>query len=162
MNVIFEEYEARHFNGERPSEKKFTQCCRKGKVILPPPEECPAPFAQLMQNNYPKAKSFMRKIRTYNSAHAFASIAASISSPPGRGPYCFGIHCEVYHNTIPREESTNNSKYGDLYFMDSSHALEFRDNNEVRSNVKKCTLHAWCAALTDAFSLIANSTKRVC
>ncbi len=162
MNIICEECGARQLKGERPSDKKFTQCCRKSKVILPPPKECPAPLAQLMQNNHPKAKAFMRKIRTYNSAHAFASMAASIFSPPGRGPYCFRIHGQVYHNTTPREESTNNSKYGDLYFMDSSQALEFRDNNEVRSNVKKCTLHAWCAALTDAFSLIANSTKRVC
>ena len=115
-----------------------------------------------MKINHPKAKAFMRKIRTYNSAHIFASMAASISSPPVRGPYCFRIHGQVYHNTTPMEENTNNPKYDDLYFMYSSQALEFRDNNEVRCTLKKCTLHAWCAALYDASSLIANSTKRVC
>ena len=133
MNVICEECGARHFKGERPSDKKFTQCCRKGKVILPPPKECPAPLAQLMQNNHPKAKSFMRKIRTYNSAHAFASMRAEISSPPGRGPYCFRIHGQIYHNTTPMDKSTNNPQYADLYFMDSSQALEYRDHHEVNA-----------------------------
>jgi hypothetical protein len=56
MNIICEECGARHLKGERPFDKKFTQCCRKGKVILPPPKKCPAPLAQLMQNNHPKAK----------------------------------------------------------------------------------------------------------
>jgi hypothetical protein len=127
MNIICEECGARHLKGERPSDKKFTQCCRKGKVILPPPKECPAPLAQLMQKNHPKAKAFMRKNQDYNSAHAFASMAASISSPPGRGPYCFRIHGQVYHNTTPMEENTNNPKYGDLYFMDASLSFEFRN-----------------------------------
>ena len=133
MNIICEECGARHFKGERPPDKKFTQCCRKGKVILPPPKECPAPLAQLMQNNHPKAKSFMKKIRTYNSAHAFASMEASISSPPGRGPYCFRIHGQVYHNTTPMDVDKINPKYADLYFMDAAQALEFRAHSEVNA-----------------------------
>ncbi|KZS08018.1 Uncharacterized protein APZ42_028147 [Daphnia magna] len=71
MDIICEECGAKHFKGERPQDKKFMQCCRKGKVILQPPKECPQPLAKLLQNNHPKSKSFMAKIRTYNSAHAF-------------------------------------------------------------------------------------------
>ena len=133
MNIIGEECGARHFKGERPSDKTFTQCCRKGKVVLPPPKECPAPLAQIMQNNHPKAKSFMRKIRTYNNAHAFASMRATISSPPGRGPYCFRIHGQIYRNTTPMDKNTDNPKYADLYFMDSSQAPEYRDHSEVKT-----------------------------
>ena len=133
MNIICEECGARYLKGERSFDKKFTQCCRKGKVILPPPKECPAPLAQLMQNNHPKAKSFMKKIRTYNSAHAFASMEASISSPPGRGPYCFRIHGQVYHNTTPMDVDKINPKYADLYFMDAAQALEFRAHSEVNA-----------------------------
>ena len=79
------------------------------------------------------AKAFMRKISTYNSAHAFASMRAGISSPPGRGPYCFRIHGQKYHNTTPMDKNTDNPKYADLYFMDSSQAPEYMDHSEVKT-----------------------------
>ncbi|XP_045036715.1 uncharacterized protein LOC116926850 [Daphnia magna] len=126
MTVNCGECNARHFKGEQPTDKKFTQCCAKGKVILPPPKECPQPLVKLLQNDHPKAKAFMTKIRNYNSAHAFASLGANISSPPGRGPYCFRIHGQVYHNTTPVGPHTNNPRYADLYFMDAAQAGEFR------------------------------------
>ena len=34
MNIICEECGTRRFKGESPPEKKFTQCCRKCKVII--------------------------------------------------------------------------------------------------------------------------------
>jgi hypothetical protein len=83
MNLICEECGAKHFKGERPQDKKFHLCCKKGRVILPPPKECHEPLSKLLQNDHPKAKSLMSKIRNYNSAHAFASMGASISSPLG-------------------------------------------------------------------------------
>ncbi|KAI9558408.1 hypothetical protein GHT06_015188 [Daphnia sinensis] len=126
MTVTCGECNARHFKGERPTDKKFTQCCAKGKVILPPPKECPQPLVKLLQNDHPKAKAFMMKIRNYNSAHAFASLGAKISSPPGRGPYCFRIHGQVYHNTTPVGLNTNNPRYADLYFIDAAQASDFR------------------------------------
>ncbi|KZS03775.1 Uncharacterized protein APZ42_033417 [Daphnia magna] len=125
MDIVREECGAIHFKGERPPGKKSMQCCRKGKVILQPPKECPQPLSKFLQNNHPKSKSFMAKIRTYNSAHAFASLGASISSPPRRGPYCFRIHGQVYHNTTPVGTNTNNPKYANLYFMDAAQAGEF-------------------------------------
>jgi len=130
MNLICEECGAKHFKGERPQDKKFQQCCKKGRVILPLPKECPEPLSKLLQNNHPKAKSFMSKIRNYNSAHAFASMGATISSPPGRGPYCFRIHGQVYHNTAA-VGATPNPKYADLYFMDAAQASSYRANVEA-------------------------------
>jgi hypothetical protein len=106
-----------------------------------------------MQNNHPMAKAFMRKISTYNSAHAFASMRAGISSPPGRGPYCFRIHGQKYHNTTPMDKNTDNPKYADLYFMDSSQALEYRDHSEVnagcsRDLMEEITQNSMCDPMT--------------
>ncbi|KZS03783.1 Uncharacterized protein APZ42_033406 [Daphnia magna] len=126
MTVTCGECNARNLQGERPTDNKFTQCWVKGKVILPTPKECPHPLVELLQNDHPKAIAFMTKIRNYNSAHAFASLVANISSPPRRGPYCFRIHGQVYHNTKPFGPNTNNLRYADLYFVDAAQASEFR------------------------------------
>ena len=130
MNLICQECGAKHFKAERPPDKKFSQCCRKGRVILPPPKECPQPLAGLLQGTHPKAKSFMTKIRNYNSALAFASMGANISAPPGRGPYCFRIHGQVYHNTASVGD-TENPKYADLYFIDAAQAIDYRASVEA-------------------------------
>ncbi|XP_057381786.1 uncharacterized protein LOC130704351 [Daphnia carinata] len=70
-------------------------------------------------------------IRNYNNALAFASMGAQIDSPPGRGPYCFRIHGQIYHNTtaIGYQHEDNAPKYAQLYFIDSSQANEFRASN---------------------------------
>ena len=96
-------------------------------MILPPPRECPQPLAKLMQNDHPKAKRFMQKIRNYYSAHALASMGTQISSPPGCGPYCFRIHGQVYHQTT-QIGPTEKPKYADLYFMNAVQTGEFRAN----------------------------------
>jgi hypothetical protein len=136
MNVICGECGAKHFKEEKPLDKKFTQCCKKGRVILPLPKECPQSLAKLMQNDHPKLKRFMQKIRNYNSAHTFASMGAQISSTSGRGPYCFRIHGQVYHQTT-QVGPTEKSKYADLYFMDAAQASEFRANLEVNKGCCK-------------------------
>ncbi|XP_057380774.1 uncharacterized protein LOC130703304 [Daphnia carinata] len=70
-------------------------------------------------------------IRNYNNALAFASMGAQIDSPPGRGPYCFRIHGQIYHDTTSVECQHEDSapKYAQLYFIDSSQANEFRASN---------------------------------
>ncbi len=74
------------FQSRNTTRKKFIQCCRKGRVILPLPKGCPQPLSGLLQDTHPKAKTFLAKIRNHNSAHAFASMGANISAPPGAGP----------------------------------------------------------------------------
>ena len=107
--------------GEILQDKKFTQCCRKGKVILPSPhpKEMSCPPAQLMKSNHPKTNGFMRKIRNYINAYAFASMGAS------------------NHNTTPMDVNTTNPKHADLYFMDASQALKFRGHSEVNADCSR-------------------------
>ncbi|KZR96590.1 Uncharacterized protein APZ42_008990, partial [Daphnia magna] len=126
---------ARHFKGEKASDRKFSICCSKGKVILPPPKDCPELLYHLFTNNHPKSPHFIKMIRNYNNALAFASMGAQIDHLPGRGPYCFRIHGQMYHDTTAvryqNEDSLNHPapKYAQLYFIDSTQANEFRSNN---------------------------------
>jgi hypothetical protein len=153
MNFICEECGAKHFIGERPKDKKFHQFCKKGRVILPPPKECPEPLSKLLQNDHPKAKSFMSKIRNYNSAHAFASMEASISSPPGRGPYCFRIHGQLYHNASA-VGATENPQYAHLYFMDAAQTSSYRANVEANGGC--------CRDLMEEMDEMLRETQSLC
>ncbi|EFX64386.1 hypothetical protein DAPPUDRAFT_334251 [Daphnia pulex] len=101
LTKIFAECDAKHFEKEMPKYQKFQRCCGKGKVIIPPPKPCPQPLASLLQNQHPKSKQFMKQIRNYNSAHAFASLGVNQSPPPNRGPYCYRIHGQIYHQITP-------------------------------------------------------------
>ncbi|KZS09596.1 Uncharacterized protein APZ42_026140, partial [Daphnia magna] len=128
---------ARHFKGEKASDQKFSICCSKGKVILPPPKGCPELLYHLFTNNHPKSPHFIKMIRNYNNALAFASMGAQIDYLPGRGPYCFRIHGQMYHDTTAvryqNEDSLNHPapKYAQLYFIDSTQANQFRSNNHA-------------------------------
>ncbi|EFX68723.1 hypothetical protein DAPPUDRAFT_329777 [Daphnia pulex] len=132
LTKICSECDAKHFAKEMPKDKKFQQCCAKGNVILPPAKPCPEPLASLLQNRHPKSKHFMKQIRNYNSAHAFASMGANFSPPPGCGPTCVRIHGQIYHQTTPLGQ-TANPRYSDLYFLDSAQATDFRANIEMMS-----------------------------
>jgi hypothetical protein len=59
---------ALHFKKEMSSNKKFSNCCNKGKVSLPDLKECPEFLKSLLTNSHPQATNFMRKIRNYNCA----------------------------------------------------------------------------------------------
>jgi hypothetical protein len=126
LTKICSECDAKHF----AKEKKFQQCCAKGNVIIPPAKQCPEPLASLLQNRHPKSKHFMKQIRNYNSAHAFATMGPNYSPPQGRGPYCVRIHGQIYHQTTPLGQ-TANPKYSDLYFFDSAQATDFRANIKI-------------------------------
>jgi hypothetical protein len=81
---------AKHFRAEQPTDKLFTQCCQKGKVILEPIQIAPL-LQELMSGKHKYSKNFLENIRSFNSALAFASMGANIAPPPGYGPYCFRI-----------------------------------------------------------------------
>ncbi|KAI9558394.1 hypothetical protein GHT06_015173 [Daphnia sinensis] len=134
MDEICKYCGARHFKGERTPDQKFSLCFSKGKVILPPPKECPELLYHLFTNSHPKSQHFLKMIRNYNNALAFASMRAQIDIPTGRGPYCFRIHGQIYHDTLAsrylNQDTLNPApKYAQLYFIDSSQANEFRGNN---------------------------------
>ncbi|KZS07139.1 Uncharacterized protein APZ42_029230, partial [Daphnia magna] len=89
-------------------------------------------FTICLPNNHPKSPHFIKMVRNYNNALAFASMGAQIDHLPGRGPYCFRIHGQLYHDTravrYQNEDSLNHRapKYAQLYFIDSTQANEFR------------------------------------
>jgi hypothetical protein len=63
----------------------------------------------------------------YNSALAFASVGANVSMPPVVGPYVFRLNGEVRHLITPLGE-IESPRYGNLYFIDTAQATEFRAN----------------------------------
>ncbi|XP_046452737.1 uncharacterized protein LOC124200510 [Daphnia pulex] len=135
MDVICEFCGAIHFKGELGSGKKFNLCCSKGKVILPPPQECPELLQLLFTHCHPQSANFIKDARQNNNALAFASLGASIDVLRGRRPYCFKIHGQLYHNTTAvqyydEEISVPPAlKYAQLYFLDSNQANKQRLNN---------------------------------
>ncbi|XP_035713810.1 uncharacterized protein LOC118438127 [Folsomia candida] len=143
MNVLCEFCNAKHFANERPTDKKFTVCCNKGKVKIPT-------FAtheyikRLLIGQDPDSKNFMENIRSYNNAFAFASVGAQIKAPPGYGPYCYRIHGQIYHRTgTLHPDDGEPRKYAQLYILDPDEANRRRLNepsnvackNHVMSNL---------------------------
>ena len=99
MDKICEFSGAVYFKGEKSSDKKFSICCNKGKVILPPPKECPEPLSSLLSNCHLKSSDFINNARRYTNALAFAYMGAQIKSHHGREPSVFTINGQLYHNT---------------------------------------------------------------
>ena len=73
MDVACEHCNALHFEGERTSaDGKFSSCCRKGKVILPPKKEVPEYLKEILSNSkHDDYTNFQDNIRSYNSALSF-------------------------------------------------------------------------------------------
>jgi hypothetical protein len=150
MNVTCEECGAKHFLKERPSDKRFTDCCFKGKVVLPLPRPPPELLLHLLTDSHPKAKHFLLKIRNYNSALAFASMGASISAPPNRGPYCYRIHGAVYHNTTPVGQINNSTpRYAQLYFIEAEQASAHRASVDANGGCDRQLMDALDALLRE-------------
>jgi hypothetical protein len=128
MDEICSECQSFNFKNEKPRDGKFNSCCHKGKVKLNPLEGYPRLLKQLLTDeNHPYHKNFIENIRAYNSALAFASLGASISLPPGRGPYCFRIHGQIYHRVSPLHPNEKDSpRFAQLYILDSDEALDIR------------------------------------
>ena len=70
MNVVCQHCQALYF----PGEKVGSLCCQKGQVNLPPPPECPQPLKALYTGDHPKSAAFIKDIRRFNGALAFASM----------------------------------------------------------------------------------------
>ena len=74
-------------------------CCHNGKVTLAPLAPYPEAFHSLLTRNDDQAKNFRQNIRNYNSAMAFASFGANLTTTAGHGPYVFRIHGQIYHRS---------------------------------------------------------------
>ena len=135
FNIICQFCKSRNFIGERPSDCKFTSCCRKGKVKLPNPKDAngnnlnyPEFLRKLLFDvTNPSCTHFRENIRSYNSAVSFASLGAKIVELPGRGPYVFKVHGQTYHRTShlqPLDDQV--PQFAQLHVFDSTQATDIR------------------------------------
>jgi hypothetical protein len=117
-----------------------SNCCHKGKIVLPPSPPYPPELKDLFTKNDAPSKNFREHIRQFNSAMAFASFGAQAASPPGRGPYTFRLHGQIYHRTgsLHPADGTPPS-YSQLYIIEGDQAVEermrFRENQPCRRDV---------------------------
>jgi hypothetical protein len=135
LDTICNYCQAKHFRAEQPSDKLFTQCCQKGKVILEPIRVAPL-LQELMSGKHKHSKNFLENIRSFNSALAFASMGANITPPPGYGPYCFRINGQIYHRAgALHPDNADQRKFAQLYILDPEEA----GNQRMRMQEnKKC------------------------
>lgn len=164
LNQICEYCGSKNFAEERPADKKFTSCCRKGKVKISPPRdhsgailEFPMFLKSLMSDPLnPEYKNFRENIRQYNSSLSFASMGGKVVDVAGRGPYVFKVHGQVnvftflyvssffkvnfkvYHNTCHAQPATGQTRqYAQLYVIDSSEATEDRAQHPANKNCSR-------------------------
>jgi hypothetical protein len=95
----------------------------KGKVVLP---KLIAPTLNLMKFFKPetaqeqtKAKNFNKWIREYNTLLSFASVRASLNTPPGFGDFCYRIHGRMYHSAPPLYSCNDRIEAAQYYILDS-------------------------------------------
>ena len=101
-------------------------CCNNGKVVLTQLQPYPERLKNLIQGENQESVEFRRNIRNYNCAFSFASFGVKLALPHGRGPYCFRIQGQTYHNTTPLYPTVNPPQYGQLYIIDANEALQHR------------------------------------
>ena len=113
-------------------------CCHKGKVKLPE-VHVSDDLKALIERNDCNTKNYLDNIRSYNNAFAFASVQVNAVNVPGRGPFCFKIHGQVYHvagSLIPPQGHA--PMYAGLFIIDTDEALQHRLNHEAN---QQCDLN---------------------
>lgn len=144
MNVLCQFCSSKNFLSEKPSDGKFSYCCQKGKVKMPKPLDIqgnvlnyPEFLKDLLVNRSNTHHNiFKDQIRSINNAVSFASMGAKIVNVPGRGPYVFKIHGQTYHSISHLQPGSNETpKYAQLYVIDSSQALNYRQQHAANVNV---------------------------
>ncbi|KAG2073113.1 hypothetical protein BDR04DRAFT_1011474, partial [Suillus decipiens] len=129
LNVECPKCHALHFACERLSNSsaqnpRFGMCCLQGQVSLPPFPAWPPELEQAYTD-----RTFVSKIRQYNSALAFTSVGVNIEdrSVQGSGPNAFRIHGSLHHlmgSLLPPEGVQ--PSYAQLYIYDSEEATNIR------------------------------------
>ncbi|GBL94272.1 hypothetical protein AVEN_16796-1 [Araneus ventricosus] len=147
MNVICEVCKSKNFLGERPSDNKFTICCRKGKFKLQKSVDSednilkyPGFLKDLMSNiENPCYTNFREHISSYNSAVSFALMGTKLVDLNGRGPYMFKVHGQIFHRTSHLQPIDGESpQYVQLYVIDSTQATEVRISHPANET---CLFH---------------------
>ena len=121
-------------------------CCHNGKVSLPLLSPYPDELRHLLTQKSVESTNFLENIRRYNSAFAMASMGASIVQPPGRGPYCFRIHGQIYHRSGTLHPPPGKPRtYSQLYILEGQQAVQARlshaENQDCRNDVMQTILN---------------------
>jgi hypothetical protein len=135
------DYECQHckavfWYGERIRSKQrdgsivYNNCCKGGKISIPPYKPRPEPLATLAKFDGDHiSKKFIKSIRQYNCLFAFTSMGAQIdkSVNDGRGPPLFKICGQVHHrigSLLPPDGSP--PKFIQLYIYDTANEVQNR------------------------------------
>lgn len=108
----------------------YNNCCRAGKILIPPFQPHPEPLANLVTfSGGASSTRFMKNIRQYNCLFAFTSMGANVdrSLNDGRGPPIFKINGQVHHrigSLLPPDGSP--PKFIQLYIYDTANEVSNR------------------------------------
>lgn len=133
MTLVCRHCNAVYFRCERTTQGVYTKCCRNGQVLLNRPAY-PEEFRQLLDADSPfyrnhhniRHRNFFDRIRQYNSAFAFISIAVNLSLPAGRGPYCYRVQGSLRYNIANINRAQRRPAFNNLFFLEPERANEIR------------------------------------
>ncbi|XP_021301588.1 uncharacterized protein LOC8068817 isoform X2 [Sorghum bicolor] len=105
----------------------YNNCCKGGRVVIPPFNIRPEPLASLARfDGDVRSNRFMKNIRQYNCLFAFTSMGAKIdrSMNDGRGPPVFKICGQIHYRIGSLLPSANQPpKFIQLYIYDTSNEV---------------------------------------
>lgn len=130
MTQICRYCHAKLFRGEL-LEGSSSICCHKGKIKLPEVVVCDE-LKNLITANDARTQNYLDHVRNYNNALAFASVQVKDVAIPGRGPFCFKIHGQVYHQAGSLQPQEGHAPtYAGLFIIDTEDALQHRLGHEA-------------------------------
>ncbi|GBM31752.1 hypothetical protein AVEN_56870-1 [Araneus ventricosus] len=141
MNIICQFCKSKNFAAERPSDGKFTSCCRKGKIKLEKPSDALGKdllylnfLLNLLTNpNNPDYKHFHDSLHSYNSAVSFASMGVYLVLGDHR--YSTYGHGQIYHRTSHIQSvNVQVPQYAQFYVIDSTQATGIRVNHPANEH----------------------------
>ncbi len=109
----------------------FSNCCAKGKVVLPELPELPAVISNLFPPKPSKKhKEIKEQIRLYNNVLAFTHLNANLDEKlmqRTRGTYTFKINGSIHHCLPPITPTDNKPhRFAQIYFLDAESQLNQR------------------------------------
>ncbi|WVZ59187.1 hypothetical protein U9M48_009374 [Paspalum notatum var. saurae] len=106
------------------------QCCKQGRITLPPLKEPPSYLTSLLARDGGKhSANYQQNIRSYNSMFAFTSMGGIVDKNinKGQGPYVCRLKGQNYHHvgTLLPEEGEK-PRFQQLYIYDTENEVQNR------------------------------------
>jgi hypothetical protein len=133
MSVVCAACGALHFACETGGDGgRYQSCCEVVKVVLSALAEMPEEMRRLFagggvgEDAAAKARRthFLKNVRAYNGAMAFASVVCKTELFRGRGPQSYKVQGQMYHYLAPAHPLPDRAPcFGQLYFVDTEQAV---------------------------------------